>query len=108
MNRAEGDLHIGVLIEIIQNDIWRSVALDVNRNAHTLAVGVIVAIADAFQLLFFDQVADGFNQPRFVDLIGQLGHDNLITAIGTFYDFRLGADGSVINRIQVQGLLLQI
>ena len=93
MDSAEGYLHLRILEKVIQHHIRRSVALYVDRDSHTLAVGMVVAVADAFELLFLDKVADALNQPGFVDLIGQLCDNDLIASVRSFHNFRLGADG---------------
>ena len=49
-----GILQLSVLIQLIQDDLGVGILAHVNDDAHTLAVGLIVQIADALDPLFLD------------------------------------------------------
>ena len=66
--------------QMIQHDLRRGLALDVDLDVHTVAVGVILDVGDALEALLLDQIGDIFNQSRLVDGIGQLGYDDLEAA----------------------------
>ena len=80
--------------QLVEHNLRRSVALDVDFDVHTDAVGVIFNVGNALEPLVLDQIGDIFNQPCFVDLIGQLGDDDFISAVLCLHNLRFGADGN--------------
>ena len=62
---------------------------------HAGAVGVILNVGDTLQTLVLDQIGDIFDQPRLVDLVGQLGHDDLVSAVLRLHNLCFGADGDL-------------
>ena len=86
-------LQCGVLEEIVEHLHRLRVALQLDDGAHPGAVRFVAQVADAVELAFFDQLGDALEQGGLVDLVGQLGDDDLIAvAAGRFLDERLGAD----------------
>ena len=62
-------------------------------DAHAGAVGLVAQVADAVDLAFLDQLGDPLEQGGLVDLVGQLGDDDLVAAAAArFLDEGLGAD----------------
>jgi len=69
-------LHGGVAPQLVQNDVARGVALQLDDDPHALAVGFVADVGNAFQTLFAHHFGDAFDQGLFVDLIGQFGDDD--------------------------------
>ena len=73
---AEGGLHLGVLVELVEHDLGDGLALELDDEAHAVAVGLVAQVADLGDLLLLDQLDDVLDERRPVDLVGQLGdHD---------------------------------
>ena len=78
---AHGILQLGVLVQLVQHHLGVGVLADVDDDAHALAVGLIVQVADALDALVLDEVRDVLNEARLVDHIGDLGDDDLGAAV---------------------------
>ena len=78
---AHGILQLGVLVQLVQDDLCIGVLADVHHDAHTLAVGLIVQAGDALDALFLDKVCHVLDEARLVDHIGDLGNDDLGAAV---------------------------
>ena len=87
---TERDLHLRERIQVVQNELRGSLTLDVDGNVHTVAVGMIVDIGDAVDALILDKLCDVFDESCFVDLIRQLGDDDLVAAIRLFHNLCAG------------------
>ena len=88
---AERHLHLRERIQVVQDDLRRSVALDVDDDVHAVAVRMVVDVRDAVEALLLDEVRDALDQPRLVDLVRQLGDDDLEPAVRLFNDLGAGA-----------------
>jgi len=55
---THGILQLGVLVQLIQDDLGVGILAHVNDDAHSLAVGLIVQVTDALDPLFLDQVGN--------------------------------------------------
>src|SRR5260370_40892551 len=53
-DHAEGFLHLGVLEEIVEDELGFLAALDFDDDAHAFAVGLVADIADAVDILGLD------------------------------------------------------
>ncbi len=73
---AEVDLELGVLVEIVEDDFGLLAALQLEDDAHAVAIAFVANFRDAFDLLFVHQAGGGLDQPRFVHLIRDLGDDD--------------------------------
>ena len=51
-------------------------ALEVEDDAHTVAIALVTDIGDAFHLLAVDEGGSVLDQPRFVYLVGNLGDND--------------------------------
>ena len=67
-----------------------------NHYAHTILVGLVAQLADAFKLLLFHQLGNLLDQPRLVQLVRQLGNDDLLATAGLVHIFDNGA-GADLN-----------
>ena len=68
---------------------------DVDHDPHSLAVGLIVQVADALDALVLDQVGNVLNEARLVDHIGDLGDDDLGAAVLLFLNGGAAAQGDL-------------
>ncbi len=73
---AEGGLHLGQLVERVEDDLRDLAALDVEDDADALAVGLVAQVGDPFDLLLAHQLGDVLEQALLVDLVGDLGDDD--------------------------------
>ncbi len=92
---AERRLHVGVLEQLVQHDLRQHVALELDHQAHAPAVGLVADVADLGDLLVPDELGDLDDQPALaalLDLVGQLGDDDRLLALGQRLDVRLGLD----------------
>ena len=78
---AEHRLHLGLLVEVVQHDIGRLAALDLDEDAHAVLVGLVAQFGDAFELLLLDQFGDFLDQSGLVHLVRQLGDDDRFAAV---------------------------
>lgn len=103
---AERRLHRGVLVELVQHHLRQRVALELDHQAHAMAVGLVPDVADLRDLLLVHQVGDLRDQAAvaaLLDLIGQLGDDDRLLALRQRLDVRarLHADLAAPGRVRV-------
>ena len=99
---AEGVLQLRLFVQVVQHHFGYFAALELNYQAHAGLVGFVLDMADAFDFLLVDQLGHAFLQGFFIDLVGQLVHDDglarafvdvLEMAFGTHH--HLAAPGAV-------------
>ena len=73
---AEIRLQRGVAVELAQHDIVARVALEFDDDAHAVAVRLVAQGGDPLDALVAHRIGDLFDQPRLVDLIGDLDDDD--------------------------------
>ena len=73
---VERELHRGVLEQVVQHLVRVGVALDLDVDAHAVAVGLVAQVGDAVDPLVLDQVGDLLEQGGLVHLVRQLGDDD--------------------------------
>ncbi|MBP1770654.1 MAG: hypothetical protein H6P96_1272 [Candidatus Aminicenantes bacterium] len=90
---AEGDLELGVLVEVVEDDLRQLSPLDLDDDAHALAVGLVADVGHPLDPLVVDELGDRFEQARLVDLVGDLENDDLVLfAFGRPLDEGLGPE----------------
>ncbi len=57
-------------VELVQHDIGHGVALQLDHDAHTVAVGFVAQIGDAVDLLLAHQFGDALDHGGLVHLVG--------------------------------------
>ena len=72
---AEVHLQLRVLVQIVQDDFGLLAALQLDDDAHAVAVAFVANVADALDLLFVDKLGDVGDEPGLVHLIRNLGND---------------------------------
>jgi hypothetical protein len=80
---AEGVLQLRLLVQVVQHHLGHFAALELDHQAHAGLVGLVLDVADAFDLLLVHQLGDALLQRLLVDLVGQLvDDDGLALALG--------------------------
>ncbi len=92
-DHGEGLLHLGVLVELIEDDLVLGAALEADVDAHAVAVGLVAEFVagDVGDDAFVDEFGDALDELGLVDLIGDLGDDDGLAAAGDVLDGALGA-----------------
>ena len=91
---AEGRLHRGVLVELVEHHLRQRAALELDDQAHAVAVGLVAQVADVRDLLVVDEVGDLRDQAVVAALlhgVGQLGDDQRLLALADLLDAHAGA-----------------
>ena len=87
---AEGLLHGGVLVEVIEDDLGMHVLLQLNDDAHAVAVALVADVGNTLQPLFMHQLGDAFHQLGLVDHVGDLRHHDAAAVLAHGLDLRPG------------------
>ena len=77
--------------ELVQNHLRHSVALDLDHDAHSVAVALVAQIRNALDALFTHKLRDLFDQRSLVDLIGNLRDDQRLAILADLLHVDLGA-----------------
>ena len=75
---AKARLQLRVLVEFVEHDLWFLATLEVDDDAHALAVGLVVETGDLGDRLLLDQVGNLLDELGLVNLVRNLGHDDAI------------------------------
>ena len=90
---AEGVLHRRQLVELLEHGLGVEAVLDLDDQAQAvLAVGEVLDVGDALQLLGLHQGLDLLDDLLGADEVGQLGDDDALAARGDVLDPGGGAD----------------
>ncbi len=89
---AERGLHGGEAPKLVQHHVGDSIALQLDDDAHALAVGLVAQVGDALDALLADQLGDALDQRRLVDLVGDLGDDERLALLAQRLGVHLRAD----------------
>ena len=87
---AEGGFEGGLLEELVDDDLGLLAALEFDDDAGVL-VGLVAQVADAVDLLVGHQLGNARDQGRAVDVVGDLGDDDLLSAALEFLSMGLAA-----------------
>ncbi len=91
---AERGLQLCVLVEVVEDDLRHFAALQLEHDAHAVAIGLVAQVRYPLDDLFPHQLGDVLEQSLLVDLVGNLGDDNRdLVAFLRFLGRRLGAQG---------------
>ena len=88
---VERELHRRVLEQVVQHLVRVGVALDLDVDAHPVAVGLVAQVGDALDPLVLDQLGDLLEQRRLVHLVRQLGDDDRRPVAADLLERDLGA-----------------
>ena len=86
---AERLLQLRLLEQVVQHHLADFAALELDHDPHAVAIGLVAQIGNAFERLVAHQFGDALEQPRLVQLIRNLGDDDLL-AIALLRRFDLG------------------
>ena len=77
-------LQIGLPVELVDDHLGDDVPLQLDDEAHAVAVALVADLPDALDLLVADELRDARGDARLVHLVGDLGDDDLLllTAAG--------------------------
>ena len=78
---AERILHRRMLVQVVQHHFCNGVALELDDEAHAIAVRLVADIGDTLNLLVVNELNNLFNQPHLIDLVGQFGDHNRLPAV---------------------------
>jgi hypothetical protein len=90
---GEGLLHLGVLVELVEDDLVLGAALEADDDPHAVAVGLVAELVagDVGDGAVVDQLGDALDELGLVDLVGDLGDDDGLASAGDVLDGALGA-----------------
>src|SRR4029077_4280439 len=93
---AKVHLHLGLLIQVIENHFSLFAALQLKHDAHAVAVALIADFRNSFELLLVYQSGGIFDEPCFVDLVGQLRDNDGLPLLAHLFGggFRAHFDGT--------------
>ena len=77
----EGGLHLRLREQAVQNDLRVRLALQLDHDAHTVAVGLVANVGNTLQTLLVDLIRHVFDEHPLVDLIGNLGDDDPLAVL---------------------------
>ena len=90
-DHGEAFLHLGVLVELVEDDFVLRAALEFDDDAHAVAVGLIADVGDVVDDFFVDELGDALDEVGLVDLVGDLGDDDGLASAGDLLEAALGA-----------------
>ena len=94
---AERVLQLRVLIQVVQHDVRVDVLLELDDDVRAVAVRFVAQIRNALDALFVHEVRDALHEPRLVDLIRDLGHDDAAAVLRKLFDLGLCADDQLAS-----------
>ena len=94
VNDAKVGLELSLLVQVIQNNLWNSIALEVQNNAHALTVGLVAHVRDAFNFLLVDCLSNLLLEKTLVNLVWNLGNNKTLTTTLDLLNVDLCADGN--------------
>ena len=106
-DRAEGALQRRVHEQLVQHHLGIRVLLELDHDAHAIAIGLVAQIADAGELGVANHVGDALEQHRLVDLERNLRGDQAEAAGAAFLDLHLRphADQPAAGQVAVANAL---
>ena len=90
-DHAERLLHLREFVEVIEDELRLFAALDLDDDAHALAVGLVAHVGDAVDLFCLHQLGDALDEASLVDLVGNFGDDDILAFFAGLLDGGLGA-----------------
>src|SRR5215217_2417048 len=78
----EALLHLGVLVEVVEDDLGHGLALQFDHYAHAVPVRLVAQVGDVLELAVLDQLGDLLQEVALVDLVRDLrDHDLGLVAL---------------------------
>ena len=109
-DHAERFLHGGVLVQLVQDDLRLGAALELDDDAHAVAIAFVAHIADVADGLIEHQLGDALDQGGLVHLIRDLGDDDGLAIFTAAFQSRFGAhdEAAAAVLISVEDALLAV
>src|SRR4051812_18297880 len=90
-DHGEALLHGGVLEELVEDNLLLGTTLELDDDAHAVAVALVANVGDVVDDLFVGELGDTLDEVRLVDLVRDLGDDDRLAAAGDVLGGDLGA-----------------
>jgi hypothetical protein len=91
---AERVLQLAHLEELVLHDLGNGVALELDDDAHAVAIRLVAQVRDALEALLGHQLGDALDEARLVHLVGQLADDQArAPLVAAVLDLDFGAHG---------------
>ena len=90
-DHGEALLHRCVLVELVQDDFRLRAALELDDDAHAIAIALVAHVADVVDDLLVHQFGNALNESGLVDLVGDFGDDQRQLVLGDVFGGHLGA-----------------
>ena len=87
-DHAEAFLHLGVLEELVEHELGLAAALELDHDAHAVAVAFVANVGDVVDDLVIDQLRDALDQARLVHLVRNFGNDDGLAVFVEGFDAR--------------------
>ena len=88
---AEARLQRREPVELVQHHVGHGIALQLDDDAKTVAVGFVAQVGNAFDLLLAHQFGDALDHGRLVHLVGNFGDDDRLAILADGVDRHLAA-----------------
>ena len=88
---GKGGLELGLGEQAVQHYLGIGIALELDHDTHTVAVGLVPDVGDTLQPLVLYLVGDGLDEHPLVHLIGQLRDDDAGAAAAELLELVAGA-----------------
>ena len=83
-DHREALLHLRVLVELVEDDLRFCSALELDDDAHAVAVALVAHVGDVVDDFFIHQLGDALDERVLVDLVGNLADDDRLPALVMF------------------------
>ena len=90
-NHAEVFLHLGVLKELVENDLRFAPAFQFDYDPHSIAIGFVANVGDVFDGLVVNQLGDALDEVPLIHLIRDFGDDDGLAVLSNVLNRRFGA-----------------
>ena len=90
---GERRLQLRLSEQAVQDDLRVCLALELDDDAHTGAVGLVADVGNALEALLVDLIGHILDEHTLVDLIGDLRDDDALTVLAEFLQLGAGAHG---------------
>ena len=89
---TEGVLQLGLFVEVVEHHLWHRTTLEFDHQAHARFVGLVLDVADVFDLLLVHQLGHAFLQGLLIYLVRKfVDDDRLALAFVDIFKVALGA-----------------
>ena len=84
-DHGEAFLHLRVLVELVEHDLRLRAALELDDDAHAVAVALVAHVADVVNDLLGHQFGNALDELGLVHLVGNLGDDDRLFFLGQVF-----------------------